>query len=365
MKFFTLLIFTISSLLSSSFDMKGGDVIGKNIHGVITNFKHNPIQIDTKSLIIEDNSFNGFLNISNQEEDMNQDFLISSFISDKGIGAIYLTKTNLIDNKINYIDTQSLDLSPIFGIYNPSKAYKTPWNTFMFIQNKLIDSKDDNDFKEKFSPYFQNKKPLVHSYNYGWNFEVVVLNTKGDAKAINNFAMGRTFSSHISIMPDNQTVYMYDSKYSKNLYLFVAEKPADFLKGKLYVASKIDDQIQWKLLGNNSALRIKLKMKKELSFKDIYKSEKVINNKCTKNYTYITSVYGKECLQLQKKFKKFAGALEPIRQTALLGVQTFLNEENTMTYDKENNTLIFTKNNSISYRFKTNNEELNSKYIIK
>ena len=361
MKFLIIQIFIISSLFSNSFDIKGGDVVGKNIYGVITNFNKNPIQINNRSIIVKENSYNGFLNI----KDKNQDFLVSSFISSTGIGSIYITKTKINNNKIDAYDTESLDLSSMGGVYSPSKAYKTSWNTYMFTQDKLINSKNDKSFVSDFKYYFDDKISLVNSYKYGWNFEVIILNASGESKAINNFSMGRTFGSFISIMPDNKTVYIFDEKYSKNLYLFVSQKQQDFLKGTLYVASKVNDKIQWKKLGKNSSLRLKLKLKKNLKFKDIYKSTKVKNNKCPNKYTFISTVYGEECLKINKKLKKYAGALEPIRQSAMLGVKSFLNDISSMNYDKEKNMLIFKNADSIKYRFNTTNNDMNSNFIIK
>lgn len=362
-----LLIITLSiiTLSASSFNMNGGDVIGKNIYGVINDVKGNPIQIDGKAVIIKDNSYSGFLNIKNKEEELEQDFLVSSFTSPSGIGSLYVTKTKMDEKGIQSIDTAPIDLSSLGGVYSPSKGYKTQWNTYLFTQDKLIDSKDDKKFIQDFKPYFGHKSKLVNSYKYGWGFETVVLNTKGESKAINNFAMGRTFANDLVVMPDNKTVYIYDGKFSKNLYLFVAQKAQDFIKGNLFVAKYDGEKIKWEKLSKNSSLKIKLKMKRGVAFKNIYKSKKVKKGKCAKKYTYISTVYGQECLRVNKRFKKYAGVFEPIRATAMLGVKPFLVDTSSMSYEKDSNMLVFKNGDSIIHRYQTNNKDLESEFIIK
>jgi hypothetical protein len=365
MKVLLIITLSIITLTASSFNINGGDVIGKNIYGVINDIKGNPIQIDGKAVIVKDNSYSGFLNIKDKEEDISQDFLISSFSSSNGIGSLYVTKTKMDENGIKAIDTKSIDLSALGGVYSPSKGYKTSWNTYLFSQDKLIDSKNDKEFIQNFKPYFTHKSKLVNSYKYGWGFEAVVLNIKGDAKAINNYAMGRTFASDIAVMPDNRTVYIYDGKYSKNLYLFIADKAQDFIKGMLYVAKFDGDKMKFEKLGKNSSLKMKLKMRRGVAFKNIYKSKKAKNGKCARKYTFISTVYGDECLRVNKRFKKYAGVFEPIRQSAVLGVEPFLTDTSSMSYESDSNMLVFKNGDSIIHRYQTNNKDLKSEFIIK
>lgn len=352
-----------SSLLSASLQMDGGSVIGKNIYGVINDFKENPIILDKTAIIPKDSTYTGFINVKNKEE--NSDFIISSFHSESGIGALYVTKTKLEENKIIPINTQALDLAAIGGVYSPTKGYKTPWNTFIFTQDKLIDGKNDKKFIKEFAPYFQNKINLVDSYKYGWPFELVVLNPKGDAKVLNQYAMGRTFASDIIIMPDKKTVYMFDGKYSKNLYMFISDKAEDFMKGTLYAAKLNNNSIKWIQIAKQNALKVKLKFRRTVKFSSLYKSKKPTNGMCPKKYSLSKSIYGEECLSVNKRSKKYVGVFDPIRESARLGASSFDNGLTSMAYDAQNNMVLFKMKANTKMRFNANNKALSSQYIIK
>ncbi|MEA3512449.1 MAG: hypothetical protein U9R37_02510, partial [Campylobacterota bacterium] len=354
-------------LYANVYEAKGGDVIGRNIFGLLTDFKHDPIIEIDKAIIIQNSSSNGMLSLKDTEdEDRVQDFLISSFYEENsGIGTIYITKTKLENNQIKAIDTQPVDLGLVDGIYKPSNGFKTSWNTYLFSQNGLIDSKNSKEFINNYKKYFKNKSNKVNPYKYGWGFETIILNTKGDAKVINHYSLGRTFASNILVMPDNKTVYTYDKQNSKNLYLFVANTANDFSKGNLYVAKKQESSISWVKLGKNSALRLKMKMKKDIEFKDIFKSKKPKDDSCVRGYSFTDTVYGKECLKVNKKFKKYAGTFEPVRYAAIKGVNGFM-DVTTFGLNDKRDMLNFKLDGSIkqSYSF-VDDEKLNSNYIIK
>jgi hypothetical protein len=359
----TLALVTTSSLFSASLNMQGGDVIGKNIYGVINDYKGLPIVLNKMALLAKESSYSGFIHIKG--EDKEQDFILSSFSSKKGIGTLYLTKTKLNEDNITVVDTNTIDLSSIGGVYSPTKGFKTLWNTYLFTQDKLVDGNDDKKFISEFSPYFQNKINMIDSYKYGWAFEAIVLNTKGDAKVINHFALGRTFASDIVLMPDNKTLYMFDGKYSKNLYMFISDKEEDFISGTLYVAKKTKNSIQWIELAQQNSLKLKLKLRRDLKFSSLYKSHKPKNNTCKKNYTFVDTVYGKECLSVSKRSKKQVGIFEPIREAARLGVISDFQDITSITYENESQMLIFKKQDSVVSRFSANNKMFNSNYTIK
>jgi hypothetical protein len=366
MKIFLTLTLFIQLLLANPLNIEGGEVIGKNIYGLLTDYKGDPLQVEGKSQIQKESSYNGFLSIKDTEDEIEQEFLISSFYNDSKIGAIYVTKTKLLENSIQAFDTEAIDLSPQGGVYGPSKAVKTDWNTYIFMQTALIDSKQPEAFEKAFKPYFKNKGDLIDSYNYGWNFETVVLNIQGHAKAINNFAMGRTFSDTVKIMPDAKTVYLYDSQYSNNLYLFVASTPEDFSKGSLYVAKKVAKKIKWIKLGKNSAIRIKLKLKKKLEFGAIFKSKKPKNGDCAKGFSSIQTVYGHECLKVNSRFTKYAGAFEPIRYAAIKGAIPFIKNVSLISHNTDSKILEFKHNDSVQYQYQlTTDTTIGSEYIIK
>lgn len=359
----TLTLVTASTLFSASLNIKGGDVIGKNIYGVINDHKSLPIVLDKTALLPENSLYSGFINIKTQDEE--QEFILSSFASKEGIGALYLTKTKLVEDTITAIDTNPIDLSSIGGVYQPTTGYKTPWNTYLFTQDRLVDGNDDKEFIQEFSPYFQNKNNLVDSYKYGWAFETIVLDTKGDAKVINHFALGRTFASDLVLMPDNKTLYLFDGKYTKNLYMFISDKPEDFISGTLYVADNKNGSIKWVELAKQNSLKVKLKLRRDLKFKSLYKSHKPKNGTCKNKYTLTKSIYGQECLSVSKRSKKYVGVFEPIREAARLGVDSNFKDITSIDYENDSKMLVLKKNGSIVTRFSANNKALNSQYLIK
>ena len=359
----TFTFLTTSSLMAASLQMDGGSVIGKNIYGVINDYKGSPIILDKTALIEKDSSFSGFINIKGEDEE--SDFILSSCQSQKGIGALYITKTKLENENIKAINTEAIDLSSVGGVYSPTKGYKTPWNTFIFTQDRLVDGNNDKTFINDFAPYFQNKLNLVDSYNYGWPFEAVVLNTKGDAKVINQYAMGRVFASDILLMPDNKTIYMFDGKYSKNLYMFISDKPEDFMSGNLFVAKISDNSITWEKLAEQNALKLKLKLRRDLKFSSLYKSQKPKNGVCKKDFVFTESYYGKECLSVSKRSANEVGVFEPIREAARLGVRPNLNTITSISYDFDNNMVLLKKEQNVQMRFRANHKAFNSEYIIK
>jgi competence CoiA-like predicted nuclease len=177
--------------------------------------------------------------------------------------------------------------------------------------------------------------------------------------------MGRTFASDIVLMPDNKTVYMFDGKYSKNLYMFVSDKAEDFISGNLFVANFSNNSIKWEKLAAQNSLKLKLKLRRDLKFKSLYKSHKPKNDTCKKNYTLTESYYGKECLSVSRRSIKNVGVFEPIREAARLGVKPSFKEITSLSYDKESNMILLKKNGSVQTRFSANNKALDSEYIIK
>jgi hypothetical protein len=295
---------------------KGGEIVGKNIFGVMNNFKNEPMLVEARASIIKDSSFHTFLMV--KEKELEQDFIISGLINDSGIGNIYITKTYLEDGKVTLFDTFNMDISSTKGLYKPHSFFKTNWNT-LFISQGVVNSRLEKKFQDSFKAYFQDRKELVNSYNYGWTTEVVILNTSGLSKGINVFSMGRTFADKFFIKSDNKTIYMYDSKNSKFVYKFLSETPKDFTKGTLFIGKKENGKLSWIKLGKNSALKIKMKFRKAVKFKDIFTYKKPINNQCSRGYSYISTMYGQECLKVKKRFKNYAGAFEPIRYGAIKG----------------------------------------------
>jgi len=349
-------LFGFSLLFSASIsaaELSGGDVVGRHIYGLANDYQGDPVMIDERPLIHSSSQFNQITSFGESK------FLISGF-SDT-IGSIFVTS---IDKKAEkYIDTEALSLTSIEGISNPSEGKSTPWGSVIFTENERIDAANPKNFIQEFAPFYKHKPELVKPYKYGWVSEVIVLDEKGQAKAIKNYALGRLFADQVLIMPDAKTVYMLDKL--GNLYLFIAEEANSLAKGKLYALSQEQNKIKYSLLGKPSALKVKFKLKKA-KFKSIFHSATPKNGQCKRKYTLVNTVYGEECLKINKKYKKYAAYFEPIRYMALKGINRFTKKDQKLIFDAEKNQLILTHNNSLAATLSlSNNEEFKSQYIIK
>ncbi|MCG8380685.1 MAG: hypothetical protein MJA28_00485 [Gammaproteobacteria bacterium] len=254
------------------------------------------------------------------------------------VGALYMTR--LSTDSGEPVDTYPLDLEPINGLTHPSPGIKTPWNSVLFSEVNLVDAKKPQAFAETYKPYFKHKVEQVNPYHYGWLAELGLLEAEGSAKVIKNYAVGRLFAAHVLAMPDQKSLYLLDSEYSGNLYLFIADEEGSFSKGSLYVVHQKGNAIKYKIIGKESALRIKFKLKK-IKFSDLFSVQNQESGQCQKNHVYIKTVYGEECLLLKNKNKRYAGLFDPIRVTSLMGINGFLPSVDGMEYDSSSNQIKF------------------------
>ena len=337
----------------SSQGISGGDVIGRHIYGLATDYQGDPVLINDRPLIYKKSHFDAVIRIDKAK------FLVSGFKNQ--IGGIYITHLDPKNN--DTLDTLALNLTKVEGLSFPTNGYRTNWNSVLLSESGLINADNPNAFINAFKPYYKGKSNMVNPYKYGWVSEIIVLDVKGQAKAIKNYAMGRVFANQVIIMPDNKTIYMLDDL--GNLYLFVAEQAKSLAKGKLYAVSRHANRAKYTLLGKPSALKVKYKLKKA-SFKKIFKSVLPKNKTCTKRYIYINTIYGEECLQVQRKYKKYAAFFEPIRVMAMKDIPAFTTEKNHMTFNVDKNEMTFTQANQeqVSLAMK-NDSKINSQYVIK
>lgn len=332
--------------------MATGEVIGKHIFGLARDVQNDPVMIGAEPLIYKDST--SFDHLSVEESVFRLD------VFDDSISSVYISDLEEANGKA--LDTKALSLSSVGGAHGATKLSKTYWNTLMFSENRVVDAAQSEGFVKEFKPYFKSNTELVKPYHYGWLNELIVLDAKGNAKAIKTYAAGRLFASSFVLMPDNKTAYLHD-KQSGNLFVFIAEEANSMAKGVLYVvdggryASLIE-------LGKSSALKMKFKLKKA-SFDKFFKHAKPDNGRCKNGYEYINTVYGEECLTVQKKNRKYLGQFEPIRASALKRVKPFLTGVEEIKFDR-NKTEIVVVDNDVKekrYSFKKS-DEFGSDFII-
>ena len=121
-------------------------------------------------------------------------------------------------------------------------------DSILLSENHIIDAANPKEFTDTFRPYFKGKSSLVNPYKYGWVSEIIVLDAKGEAKAIKSFSLGRLFANQVLLMPDGKTVYLLDKL--GNLYVFIAEQANSLAKGKLYAVINRKGNIDYELFGS-------------------------------------------------------------------------------------------------------------------
>jgi len=358
MKSFSLkkLIYVLLIITSQAhgFDIKGGEVVGRHIHGLATDYQGDPVLVEDRPLIYDKSNFDELISVDEK------DFLISGF--NHQIGGVYVTQVDSKENKT--LDTSALDLASIGGLSYPTAGIKTDWNSILLSESHLINAREPESFIKAYQPYFKEKSSLVKPYNYGWISEVILLDAKGQAKAIKNYALGRLFATEVMMMPDGKTFYMLDSQHSGNLYLFIAEQKNSLAKGTLYAVSRQNNKVSYAQLGKVSALKAKFKLKK-LTFDSIFETANPANHSCPVTFKYIESIYGEECLKIKSKNKKYAGLFEPIRMMAMMGTARFSSEISTMKFDADKKQVMFERDGQTEMTFSVGQDtKFDSQYIL-
>ncbi|HFE39013.1 MAG TPA: hypothetical protein ENK06_11445, partial [Gammaproteobacteria bacterium] len=324
------LIFAFCLFLSSQSHAKavnGGEVIGRHIFGLATDYQNDPLLIGDKPQIYGDNHLDKFLQIQNAT------FMVSLF--NAPVGAVYISELSPRTKKL--IDSVALNLANIGGISFPAGGVITPWHSVLFSESQLINAASPDQFIDDYKAYYKGQDKRVNAYQYGWVSEVIVLDETSRAKAIKDFALARLFATQILIMPDKRTIYLLDQQ--GNLYLFIAERKTSLTKGALYAVSLKQGKISHHFLGDTSALHIKLKLR-SIKFDNIFRATPVQAHACLKEYTYIKTVYGEECLQINEKAHRYAAVFEPIRLMALKGLASFATKNSQIKIDDKHQAFV-------------------------
>ena len=293
--------------------LRNGAVVGRHVFALVKDSQNKPLQQQGKIKIYSQKPCQHDLAMANKQ------YRVSVFSQE--VGAIYLSYPD--KSKQKWLDTENIALGGVKGLYFPDCGQKTPWGSILSSETGLLDARDRKKLKRIFTPYLGASIKTASPYDYGWLFEVILLDQQGHVKVIKNYAAGRTAASQVLLMPDQKTIYLYDGKFSGHLYLFIADKAASLSQGRLYVLYEQEGRIQYQLLGKGSALKMKFKLKK-MRFNRIFKHKPLKKQQCAKGYKIANSYYGQECLKLQKRNKKYAGLFEPIRFAAYLGIKPLL-----------------------------------------
>lgn len=332
-----------------------GYVIGKHIYGLARDAQYDPLIIDDSPLIYQKANYEVGLELGNSS------YTLSLF--DNTYGGAYLNEWSGDPKQV--LDTRAMDFGKVGGVYSIGSAQKSAWNSVLFNEYALVDGRDQDMFVKRYRAYFKNQGESVRPYNYGWLNEVILLSNDGQAKTIKNFAAGRTFASSMLAMPDAKTFYFLDSHSSGHLYAFTADEANSFAKGELHVVD--GDSLKLQSLGKSSALKMKFKLKKA-DFDQFFVYEEPEKGSCSESFTYTESVYGSECLKIQKKNRKYVGQFEPIRTAAVKGVKPFLQQSFknvSLQYNEDKQVIeLVSEGKRIKSYSLTSSAELGSEFLI-
>lgn len=332
-----------------------GKVVGRHILGLANDVNGDPLMVDEKPIINDTFMFNKTLI---RQENL---FAISGF--GNSLGSLYVTRYDT-DLK-RYVDTSAVELASVNGLNRPRGGIATAWTTVLFAESQQIDSTEPKKFVDEFRPFYKGKAELVNPYNYGWVAEAVILDDAGDAKVIKNYSVGRVFASQLFMMPDGKSLYLFDKDNAGLLYLYVASEANSLADGVLYGVSIENGKPVYDELGHSSALRMKFRMKQVKNFKKLFDKKPLADGKCPRGFELTEGVFGKECIKLNKRNRKYFGLFEPARMLAIKRKGRQLSRFSDITFNKDNTgiTLIGKDGNSVSYSL-GKNKGMGSTFII-
>jgi len=337
-----------------------GSVVGRNIFALAYDVNGDPLMIDDAPLIFAADAFDVKLSALAAASDNGKSFIVSGF--GDVIGGLYLSKFD--DDTKRFIDTRSFELSAVGGLSRPRGGVTTSWGSVLFSEAGLVDATDSAAFIDAFKSYYKGKADMVKPYNYGWVSEAILLDDKGAAKLIKNYSVGRLFASHLYLMPDGKSLYLFDAEHAGQLYFYVAKEAHSLTDGTLYGVSLKDQKADYVPLGSISALKMKFKLKK-IGFDKLFDTSVLKDGRCTSGFSHIVTLYGEECLKPKNKNKKYTGLFEPIRALAIrrkTHTQAGLSD---IAFDRDFSRIELTREGGSRIKFSLGqNEKLNSRYVI-
>jgi uncharacterized protein len=342
--------------------MRGGDRIGANVFGALTNKDGETIKANDGSPMIDLTAdFSSLLPIDGKL------FMVTHFESSKP-AAMYVTELaqNKQTGELTPVATQPIDFSASGGLWTPCAGSVSPWNTHLGSEEYEPDARAfgaaatvaavDANFRQM-ARYFkvdpetatlEDLRSVLDPYHYGFAVEVTV-HSNGSAAAVKHYAMGRRALELPYVMPDKKTVYLTDDGDNTGFYMFLASTPGDLTKGKLYAMkwnqTSADgpgaaDAAFIQLGPEASDANIEALLVAKTKFTDIFATETPnTDGTCpTAGFHAIHQSRTNECLKLKVGQELAASRLETRRYAAYLGATTEMNKEEGFTFDPDSMT---------------------------
>jgi secreted PhoX family phosphatase len=318
-----------------------GDSEQLNVFGQVLDQTQTPIvQTDGSTTIADSNDFSSILQVGSKL------FSVSQFESRPGTMYLTALAQDPSSGRLSAETTTALDLSGIYGIWNPCAGSVTPWNTHLGSEEYEPDARDGDAAAEAMAPFFGGDTSKVQAYRYGYPVEVRVTDTSGAHSVVKHYSMGR-FAHELSyVMPDERTVYGTDDGTNVGLFMYVADTASDLSAGSLYAmkwhqttpageSDLVDADLSWIKLGHASDAEIDALIADGIQFSDIFATvEPAADGTCPGAYTPVNANgIGEECLKLNAGMEQAAAFLETRRYAGYLGATTELRKEEGISFD--------------------------------
>ncbi|EFJ47998.1 alkaline phosphatase, secreted, phosphate-repressible [Volvox carteri f. nagariensis] len=245
-----------------------------------------------------------------------------------------------------------VDFSAWGGVWTPCAGSMSPWGTHLGSEEYEPDartfysSNSSASRVREFARYFglyqgdfngsatfmERVREVMSPYRYGFVTEVSYDVARGTPVARKWYSLGRVSVEAALVMPDKKTVYITDDGRNVGFFKFVASRPGDFRRGRLYAAKFTQISatkggnftVSWVDLGSTDQDLLAAAIP-GLRFSDIFEYAAPVAGSCAAagaGFRPVKHSYGEECLRLRSGAEKLAAAFETRRYAAYLGATT-------------------------------------------
>jgi secreted PhoX family phosphatase len=271
--------------------------------------------------------------------------------------------------RLKAAETTNVEAKDLRGLWFPTGAVKTGWNTALVSEAKEPDAQYFQTRPLELANLYMKttgkvaKKDGGNPYDYGYRLEIS-LDKDNTPVAQAHYALGRLSGSAVALMPDNRTVFITDDAYNGGFFMFVADKASDLSAGTLYAAKwrHVQDDYSgagffgWMRLEHASDSEIKKLLDGGIQFGDIFDvinekkylsaPDKYKDYKLAVIYPFFEDKSGntREYLRLKPGMEKAAAFLESRRYAQYIGATTEFSFIRDMTYNAAENKLYLAVN---------------------
>lgn len=333
-----------------------GDKVGSEVFGQLKNIKSQPIAGPEQTPVLcRTRDANGagpdFTSLMRFGDDL---FAVTQFECSPGAFYVAGLRQDPQNGLLNVHALNHVDTSNVRGVSTLCGGMVTPWGTHLggeeYDANAALLDESTGGIPNSASgfnmmgAYFGDQKE-ANPYDYGWITELRVTTAAGSAQVDKHYALGRFSHELAYVMPDQKTVYMSDDGSHGALYLFIADKAADFSAGRLYAAKwrQRDDvdgsaTMRWIDLGHAKAHDVESALTKRIRFKELFDSAALgQEGQCPEGFTPTHTVAEPECLRVRPGNDIIASRLETRRYAALRGATTEFRKAEGLAYDSQRN----------------------------